>query len=258
MRMLGRIYRWVLDASPASLVSMVRQGKNSALRLLNLPKRLNRVLEIGSANASGSDGMNPLDFVRPQTIAEIYSHLNNPVVLLQIQLARQVIARDRAQYFFRKGAARTISQAGAAVAYHTVEHNLAGAQTAPILDRPMIMINVVSSIERIARNRGSLDVLSVGPRSEIELFGLYSAGFSKDRIQALDLISYSPFVKLGDMHAMPYADNSFDIALLGWVLSYSRDQQTAAQEIVRVCRDRAIVAIACDYSDESSDGGKFR
>jgi SAM-dependent methyltransferase len=100
-------------------------------------------------------------------------------------------------------------------------------------------------------------VLSIGPRSEIEIFTLMSAGFSRDRIRALDLFSYSPYVETGDMHAMPYPDCSFDIVFLGWVLSYSRDQAQAAREILRVCRDRAIVVLAGDYSDEHRENRTF-
>ena len=45
-------------------------------------------------------------------------------------------------------------------------------------DRPMLMTNVVASLGRVQQNIGALDVLSIGPRSEIEIFGLIGAGFS--------------------------------------------------------------------------------
>ena len=68
----------------------------------------------------------------------------------------------------------------------------------PRLDRPMLMANVVSSLARVQQRIDKLDVLSIGPRSEIEIFGLIGAGFSPDRIRAVDLFSYSPFVEIGD------------------------------------------------------------
>jgi hypothetical protein len=126
-----------------------------------------------------------------------------------------------------------------------------------MLDRPMICTNLLSSIERIGLNRANMDVLSIGPRSEIEIFGLWSAGFSRDRVKGLDLFSYSPFIDVGDMHAMPYADNSFDIVILSEVLPYSKDQQAAANEVLRVSRDRAIIAVATTCPEEENGRTTF-
>jgi hypothetical protein len=40
-------------------------------------------------------------------------------------------------------------------------------------------------------------------------------------------------------------------------MSYSRDQAAAAREIIRVCRDRAIIVVAGDYSDDTRDRPTF-
>ena len=37
-------------------------------------------------------------------------------------------------------------------------------------------------------------------------------------ITALDLFSYTPKFDMGDMHKMPYNNNSFDIIISGWCL----------------------------------------
>jgi hypothetical protein len=201
------------------------------------------------------DGTNLLDFVHPETMTEIMGHIGNPAVILQMQFARQVIARDRASALLAR--TQCVDGPTPTVIHNAVGYNLAAAHTAPMLDRPMICTNVISSIERVGRNRATMDVLSIGPRSEIEIFGLWSAGFARDRVKGLDLFSYSPFIDVGDMHAMPHADNSFDIIVLSQVLPYSRDQQVAANEVFRVCRDRAIVAVATDYTDEMNDRSTF-
>jgi len=65
-------------------------------------------------------------------------------------------------------------------------------------------------------------------------------------VRALDIISYSPWVDLGDMHAMPYADNQFGIVIMGWVLAYSHMQKKAAQEAIRVARNGGIIAVGVD------------
>ena len=179
---------------------------------------------------------------------------------MQVQYARQLVSIDRARALLGRGERleHAKSPVAAAIAHNTVQHNIDGAVSGPELDRPMMMVNVITSIERVYRALGSFDVLSIGPRNEIEIFGLIGAGFSKDRIKALDLFTYSPLVEAGDMHAMPYADNSFDIIIVGWVLPYSRDHKLAAAEILRVARNRAIVAIAADFSDASITDPKFK
>lgn len=111
------------------------------------------------------------------------------------------------------------------------------------------LASVASSIQRVSHNIRTLDVLSIGPRSGIEIFALHAAGFDPRRVKALDLFSYSPYVDLGDMHAMPYSDGSFDLVFVGWVLAYSRDPTKAAREIVRVCRSGAIVIASADFID---------
>jgi hypothetical protein len=120
------------------------------------------------------------------------------------------------------------------------------------------MFDVVKGLERINKNAHKLDVLTIGPRSEIEIFAMMAAGFDLTRIKALDLFSYSPYVDLGDMHKTPYADNSFDVIFLGWVLSYSKDQSSVARELIRIARNRCVIVLAGDYSDDTRDHPTFR
>jgi ubiquinone/menaquinone biosynthesis C-methylase UbiE len=51
---------------------------------------------------------------------------------------------------------------------------------------------------------------------------------------AVDLISYSPWITPGDMHKLPFDDNTFDIIVLGWVLGYSSTPGQVANEVLRV------------------------
>jgi methyltransferase family protein len=202
------------------------------------------------------DGTDPLDFVKPETIDEIYRHLSgNRSMLFQMNFAREVVARDRAERLLAGAVDRAKPTEN--VAFGALEYNFEGARTAPNLDRPMLNVNVATSIERIYKNRDTLDVLAIGPRSEIEIFGLRGAGFSPERIRAIDLFTYSPFIESGDMHDMRFADNSFDVVFLSWVLPYSKDPGRACQEVVRVARDRAVVAVASDYTDEHVDRPQF-
>jgi hypothetical protein len=209
--------------------------------------------------APAPDPTDPFSFVSESALLELEEGLkHHRNELLQVRWVRQVLARERAKHLLAHGELRQVEQAGQYVAFNTIDYNIEGARTAADLDRPMIMTNVVSAIDRVRQKIEKIEVLSVGPRSEIEIFGMMAAGFSKDRIKAVDLFSYSPYVDVGDMHALPYPDNGFDVVMLGWVLSYSRNQSRVVEEVLRVCRDRAIVVLAGDYSDETRDLPMFR
>jgi SAM-dependent methyltransferase len=139
------------------------------------------------------------------------------------------------------------------VAKTTVRHNLRG----------MLDLHVERSIRLIypiamwaAARRISLadqKVLAVGPRTEGEIFNLVAHGFRRKNIVGLDLISYSPTVQLGDMHAMPFPDATFDIVLAGWVISYSDRKDVAAAEIARVTKPGGIIAIGVEWGRKSPE-----
>ena len=201
--------------------------------------------------------LGPFQYLNEGTFDRIINTMRlNPSFLLQIRDVRQTLAKERIVNLMKQKELSRLD-GSAKVADNTVDYNIAGAITAVALDRPAIMVNVVTSIERVWKNVSSLDTLTIGPRSEIEIFAILASGFDAARLKALDLFSYSPYVDVGDMHAMPYSDNAFDVVFVGWVLSYSRDQAAAAREIFRVCRNRAIVVIAGDYSDDTRDRPTF-
>jgi len=49
---------------------------------------------------------------------------------------------------------------------------------------------------------------------------------------------------------MPYADNSWDAVMLGWVIPYSSEPELAAREVVRVTRPGGLIAIGITYYPE--------
>jgi ubiquinone/menaquinone biosynthesis C-methylase UbiE len=53
------------------------------------------------------------------------------------------------------------------------------------------------------------------------------------------------------MHAMPYADSSWDAAVMGWVLTYSTEPTRAAKEVVRVVKRGGLVAIGITVVSEN-------
>ena len=96
-------------------------------------------------------------------------------------------------------------------------------------------------------------ILSVGPRNEGELYLLRSLGFNWRNISAIDLLSYSNLIKLGDIHKCEYKENTFDGIICGWVLSYSNNYEKILDEIFRICKDKAVISIGFTYIPENLD-----
>lgn len=115
-------------------------------------------------------------------------------------------------------------------------------------NRPLKFILPLSVIESVNKNGSTL---SIGCRFETELLYLAAYGFRPAGIRGMDMISYSPWIDVGNMHKMPYADSSFDTVTMGWLISYSETPELAAREVVRVLKPGGFVAIAVShYSPE--------
>lgn len=130
----------------------------------------------------------------------------------------------------------------------TVSHNLKSLRQCN--NRMDKIIRPLSCIESVNANS---KILVIGPRNENDLLSLFGNGFSWGNISGLDLISYSPKIKLGDMHSIPFDSNYFDIVLCGWTISYSSTPQIAANEILRVAKNAGIIGMGVEYSTMSPD-----
>ena len=179
--------------------------------------------------------------------------------LLQLDGFRLRVAKLRWFYFVHvRRRLRTLHARDAGAA--TVSHNVKGMQDL-FVQRSLALIRPLVAAITVSRPGGAIEavtfpgvkVLSVGPRTEGELLNLVAHGFEPGCVRGLDLISYSPWIDLGDMHAMPYADNEWDAIVFGWTLAYSDNKAQAAREIVRVARPGAIVAIGAEYCCYSNE-----
>ena len=115
-----------------------------------------------------------------------------------------------------------------------------------------LLMNPLMSIDRISSRIGKIKVLVIGPKLESEILSIRSYGIPKKNIDAIDLISYSPWVKSGDMHNLPYEKCTFDVIISGWVIAYSDNKQRAVDEMVRVAKDGAIIGIGVGYTPSSN------
>jgi hypothetical protein len=130
--MLHAAYRSIVRRLPVAFKSPLKRAALSLVR-----KQLDpQIAETAASQILGTkevalgvtvrpqpDGKELMDFVRPETMTEIVSHLANPMVILQMQFARMVIARDRAAALLAR--TRKVDGPTPAVIHNALGYNLA-------------------------------------------------------------------------------------------------------------------------------------
>lgn len=84
-------------------------------------------------------------------------------------------------------------------------------------------------------------VLCVGCRNGLELDAFRSRGLTD--VRGIDIFSQRDDIVVMDMHAMTFADDSFDVVYSSHSLEHAHDLATVAAELVRVARPGAVVAV---------------
>jgi hypothetical protein len=165
--------------------------------------------------------------------------------LYLLPLFRRLVVRMRLFYFVRiRRRLKTLESADAF--QMTIPHNMKSlGQCNTRID---LLIKPLSVLESVNKNS---KVLIVGPRDEHDIFTLIGHGFSKKKIRGLDLISYSPLIDLCDMHNTLYPDCTWDVIIVGWTLSYSSKPSRFVEEMIRIARNGALIAVAVEYSTMS-------
>ncbi len=105
------------------------------------------------------------------------------------------------------------------------------------------------------KNRSSIKVLIVGCRSEDDIYWLRSYGFLDT--YGLDLFSYSKNILIGDIHNTGFADGSYDVVLLGWMISYTKDPGSVFKECKRILKPGGLFGVGLDHApNQHIDGIK--
>lgn len=94
-------------------------------------------------------------------------------------------------------------------------------------------------------------ILVVGPRNESEIFNLYSKGFNLNKIDAIDLFSYSKKITLADAHTYIRKKNYYDIIFLGWVLAYSNNKELMLKNLKKNLNDDGYLIVGYSVSNLS-------
>lgn len=172
--------------------------------------------------------------------------------LFRIPAIRDALTLDRFQHLFDAEIKQSHSDLSSGV---TIEHNtdIERMFFADLSNRPDLISNVLTSLNEVRQNASRMRVLSVGARTEAEIFSLVNAGFRLPNIECIDLFSYSPLIKIGDIHNIQYPNDSFDIVLCGWVLEFCSDFEAACEELKRVCKPNGYIAIGGMHHPSSID-----
>ncbi len=174
-----------------------------------------------------------------------------PTDLLLSTHCRHFLAKSRFEK--RGGEVNVFNTPDTGVMPGTIGHNRQEFDTFASISRPGRLISALSAIEGVYGRAKDLKVLSVGPRTEMELLQLVGMGFSPANVYALDLISSSPWIDLGDMHAMPYENEFFDVVISNWVLAYSKTPEKAVSEMIRVTKSGGLVAMGATFNPRAGE-----
>ena len=134
-----------------------------------------------------------------------------------------------------------------------IPYNKAKIYTIGSLERTERLMNVLRTVEGVDTKSSKL--LCIGPRNEAELLLLSLYGFPLKNVTAIDLFSYTPLIKVMDMHDLKFDDDQFDIVYSSYTLTYSDDVQRACSEALRVTRDSGFMAFGFGSNPNRKFGG---
>jgi len=178
----------------------------------------------------------------------------NPANILLSEHCRQHLAKTR----WLKGGRqlRIFENPSAGVMPGTIAHNRREVEQVDFLSsrRTQRLIGPLSGLDPVFTIPENLRALSIGPRTEMELLHLVGIGFRPENVRAVDLIASSPLMDVGDMHNLPFPDQSFHVVISGWVLTYSKDPRRAVREMVRVCGPGGLIAIGVSSAPDYPGG----
>lgn len=162
--------------------------------------------------------------------------------MLRVPAVVNLVTQARRAYFVKVRRALRSHDDKAGVLAH--DYSFSSFLTNRPRSRILNLILPLASIDSLTPDS---KVLAIGCRFESDLLYLIGYKFKAKNVRGLDMVSYSPWVDVGNMHAMPYADNSWDAIVCGWTLSYSDQPDVAAREMLRVVRPGGVIAIGVSY-----------
>lgn len=159
------------------------------------------------------------------------------------------------RYRLLKKNMRFLGDYSSTIGDQTIDHNLSAFESDAafgcggrmgLLLHPVIAYNSLSTIDR-----SKLKILMVGCRTEDDIFWMKSYGF--EQTIGFDLFSYSKHVLIGDIHQTDFQDATFDVVILGWMISYTKDPATVVKECRRILKTGGLLGIGLEHNPKQND-----
>jgi SAM-dependent methyltransferase len=103
------------------------------------------------------------------------------------------------------------------------------------------------------RDLGAERLLIVGPRNVHELFIAWLYGYRWKNIDAIDLYSTNPKIRIMNMEAMTFPDDTFDAIVMSNTLAYAQDTFQCLSEVARVLKPSGRFVFGATYFPQSKD-----
>jgi SAM-dependent methyltransferase len=170
------------------------------------------------------------------------------ITLLKFRPLRYLLIRFR--YALLKNRMRFHQGGSASIGEQTIKYNLSAfdvgagfgcGQRMGLLIYPLVAYNSFYKIDK-----GSKKVLMVGCRTEDDIYWMRAYGFSQTL--GFDLFSYSDRVLVGDIHKTDFEDESFDILILGWMISYTKDPAQVFKECRRILKPGGLFGVGIEHN----------
>ena len=177
--------------------------------------------------------------------------------LLRIEGIRLKYVRFR--YWWLKNKMKISSTQTSDIGETTISHNISAfeqlASSAFQCGGRMglLIYPIVSYFKFITNDCNKLRILIVGCRTEDDIYWLRSYGFPNT--MGFDLFSYSPHVMTGDIHKTNFPDSEFDVVLLGWMISYSKNPSLVIKECHRILKHGGLFGIGVDHDSNQEKNG---
>lgn len=108
-------------------------------------------------------------------------------------------------------------------------------------------VEIISEFHLSEEEKKEKNILCIGSRYGIEVEAFTQLGYSK--IKAIDIYPRAEFIDEGDMHNLPYLDNTFNMVYTHHSLDHSLFPKIALKEMYRVSNKNAIWIHSIPFDD---------
>ncbi len=235
---------------------IVQIVSNIVAGILNLLKKLRRKCQSIVASVQSIKFFRK-KYLNSLLLELLYLFLNRSTkvnLLLWIPEFRDYLTKSRYAYFQHRNIIKMVNIQNSTIE-HALTHNFDPNRMFfnGLSKRPDLISKPLSCEISVMQNSSKMRILLVGARTEAEIFSFQLCGFAEQNIYAIDLASYTPLIELMNADKLDYADNFFDIIVLGWVMEFVTNPDQIKAEISRCLKPNGILAIGSIYHPKSQD-----